>query len=77
MCPCTFACNFSARVNDTDLFVAWKDGWIEETVSFKMSQDFLGQFLTTTFPSAHEADHQSTARFHECDAWLSYALCHR
>ena len=67
---------FSARVNDTDLFVAWKDGWIEETVSFKMSQDFLRQFLITPFPSAHEADHHSTARFHECDAWLSFALYH-
>ena len=73
----SFVCNFSTHVNDTHLFVAVKDDRIEETVSFKMSQDFLRQILKTTFPSAHEADHHSTARFHECDAWLSFALCHR
>ena len=67
----SFACNFSTHVNDTHLFVALKDDWIEETESFKMSQDFLRQVLIPTFPSA------STARFHECDAWLSYALSHR
>ena len=42
-----------------------------------MSQDFLRQVLITTSPGAHEADHHSTARVHECDAWLSFALCHR
>ena len=52
------------------------DHWIDETISFKMSQDFLLQILVTTFPSAHEADHYSTARFHDCDTWLSFALCH-
>ena len=41
-----------------------------------MSKDFLRQVLTTTFPGAHEADHYSTARFHESDAWLSFTLCH-
>ena len=60
----------------THLFVALNDHWIEETNSFKTSQDFLRQILVTTFPSAHEADHHSTARFHECDTWLSFALCH-
>ena len=75
----SFGCNFSTHVNDTHLFVALNDDRIEETVSFKkkMSQDFLRQVLITTFPSAHEADHYSTARFHECDTWLSFALCHR
>ena len=58
------------------LFVALNDHWIEETISFKMSQDFLRQTLVTTFPSSHEADHHSTARFHECDTWLNFALCH-
>ena len=57
-------------------FVALNDDRIEETVSFTMSQDFLRQVLITTFPSAHEADHYSTARFHECVTWLSFALCH-
>ena len=71
----SFACNSSAHVNDTHLFVALNDAWIEEIVSFKMSQDFLCQVLMTTFPSAHEADHRSTARFHKSDAWLSFALC--
>ena len=33
----SFACKFSALVNDTHLFVALNDHWIEETVSFKMS----------------------------------------
>ena len=28
------------------------------------------------FRSAHEAGHHSTARLHECDTWLSFALCH-
>ena len=69
----SFACNFSTHVNDTHLFVALKGDWIEETVSFKMSQDFLRRVLITTFPGAHEADHYSTARFHECDAWLSFS----
>ena len=65
-CSCvSFACNCSAHVNDTHLFVALKGDWIEETVSFKMSQDFLRQVLINTFPSAHEADHHSTARFHD------------
>ena len=59
----SFACNFSTHVNDTHLFVALNDRWIEETTSFKMSQDFLRQILVTTFPSAHEADHYSTERF--------------
>ena len=49
-CSCvSFACNFYAHVNDTHLFVALKDDWIEETVSFKMLQDFLRQVLTHTF----------------------------
>ena len=73
----SFKCNSSTHVNDTNLFVALKDDRIKETVSFKMSQDFLRQVLITTFPSANEADHHSTARFHKCDAWLSFALCHR
>ena len=73
----SFACNFSTHVNDTHLFVALNDHWIEETISFNMSQDFLRQILVTTFPSAHEADHYCTARLHECDAWLSFAPCHR
>ena len=73
----SFACNFSTHVNDTHLFVALNDHWIQETVSLKMSQDFLRQVLITTFPSAHEAGHYSTARFHECDTWLSFAFCHR
>ena len=47
----SFACNFSAHVNDTHLFVALNDDWIEETVSFKMSQDFLRQVVVTTFTS--------------------------
>ena len=72
----SFACNFSAHVNDIHLCVAVKDDWIEETVSFKMSRDFPRQVLITTFPSAHEDDHHSTAGFHECNAWLSFALCH-
>ena len=41
-----------------------------------MSSEVLRQVLMTTFPSAHEADHHSTARFHKCDTWLSFALCH-
>ena len=73
----SFACNFSTHVNDTHLFVTLNNYWIEETISFKMSKDFLRQVLITTFPGAHEADHHSTARFHECDTWLSFALCHR
>ena len=73
----SFACKFSAHINDTHLLVALNDDWIEETVSFKMSQDFLRQVLITAFPGAHEADHHSTARFHERDVWLSFALCHR
>ena len=72
----SFACNCSAHVDDAHLFVALDDDRIEENVSFKMSQDFLRQVLITTFPEAHAADHHSTARFHECDAWLSFALCH-
>ena len=48
--------------NDTHLFVALKDDWIEETVSLKMTQDCLRQVLIT---GAHEADHYSTGRFHE------------
>ena len=72
----SFACNFSAHVNDSRLFVALNDDWIEETVSFKMSQNFTRQVLITTFPSGHEADHHSTACFHKCDTWLSFALCH-
>ena len=84
MCPCTASTNpafrsratFSTHVNDTHLFVALKDHLIEETISFKMTQDFLRQGLITTFPSAHEADHYSNARFHKCDTWLSFALCH-
>ena len=72
----SFACNFSTHVNDTHLFGALKNNWIVETVSFKMSQDFLRQVLLTTFPSTDEPDHYSTASFHECDAWLSSALCH-
>ena len=72
----SFACNFSTHVNDTHLFVTLNDHWVEETVSFKMSQDFLRQVLITSFPGAHEADHYSTARFHESDTWLSFALCH-
>ena len=72
----SFACNFSTHVNGAHLFVALNDHWIEETINFKMSQEFLRQVLITTFPSAHEADHYSTGRFHECDAWLSFALCH-
>ena len=67
---------FLRTSNDAHLFVASKDDWIEETVSSKMSQDFLRKVLITTFPSAHEADHHSTAHFHECNAWLSFALCH-
>ena len=77
--PCFVPTRWSSddtHVNDTHLFVALKDQWIEETIRFKMSQDFLRQILVTTFPSAHEADHHSTARFHECDTWLSFALCH-
>ena len=35
----------SAHVNDTHLFVALNDDWIEEIVNFKMSQDFLRQVL--------------------------------
>ena len=42
------------------------DNWIEETESFKRSQDFPRQALITSFLGAHEADHHSTARFHEC-----------
>ena len=72
----SLACTFSAHVNDAHLFVTLNDHWIEETVSFKMSQDFLRQVLITTLPDAHEADHHATARFHECDTWLSFALCH-
>ena len=49
----SFACNFSAHVNDTHLFVALKDDWIEVTVSFKLLQGFLRQVLITTFPRAH------------------------
>ena len=47
----SFACNFSTHVNDTHLFVALNDDRIEETVSFKMSQDFLRQVIITTFPA--------------------------
>ena len=65
----------STHVNDTHLFVALNDHLIEETVSFKMSQDFLRQILITTFPGAHEADGYSTARLHECGTWLCFALC--
>ena len=72
----SFACNVSAHVNDAHLCVALKDDWIDEPTSFKMSQDFLRQVLINTFPSAHEADHHSTARFYKCDAWLSFPLCH-
>ena len=68
----SFACNFSTHVNDTHLFVVLNDDRIEETVSFKMSQDFLRQVLITSFPGAHEADHHSTARFYECDTWLTF-----
>ena len=45
----SFACKFSAHVDDTHLFVALKDDWIEETVSFNMSQDFLRKVLVSTF----------------------------
>ena len=72
----SFAGNFSEHINDSHFFVALKVDWIEETVSFKMSQDFLRQVLITTFSSTHEADDHSTARFHTCNAWLSFALCH-
>ena len=68
----SFACNFSTHVSDHYLFVALYNHWIEETVSFKMSHDFLRQVLITTFLGAHEADHYSIARFHECDTWLSF-----
>ena len=61
----SFACNFSAHVNDTHLFAALNDDLVEETVSFRMSQDFLRHVLITSFSSAHEADQHSTARFHE------------
>ena len=57
------------------LFVSLNDHGIEETISFKMLQDFLRQIFVTTFPSQHDADHHSTARFHECNTWLSFALC--
>ena len=72
----SFACNFSADVNETHLFVASNDDRIEVTISFTMSEDFLRQVLITAFPSAREADHHSTVLFHECDSWLSFALCH-
>ena len=52
------------RSRATFLLVALNDDRIEETVSFKMSQDFLRQVLITTFPSAHEADRCSTVRMH-------------
>ena len=63
-CSCvSFACNFSAHVNDTHLFVALKDDWIEETVSFKMLQDFLRQVLTHTF-SEHTSPRVSSDVMH-------------
>ena len=46
---------------------------LSETVSFKMSQDFLRQVLITTFQSAHEADHYSAARFRKCDTMAEFS----
>ena len=37
----SFACVFSAHINDTHFFVAFKGDWIEETVSFKNVAGFL------------------------------------
>ena len=73
----SLARKFSAHINDTDLFVALYNHWIEETVGLELTQNFLRQLLISAFPRAHEADHCSTARFHERDAWLSFALGHR
>ena len=39
-----------------------------------MTKKFSRQVLVSTFPCAHEADHSSTACFHERDAWLCFAL---
>ena len=68
----SFSCNFSTRVNDTHLFVALNDHWIEETTSFKKSKNFLTQILMTTCPSANEADYHSTACFYERDTCVNF-----
>ena len=60
--------SFSAHANDTHLFIALYNHWIEKTAGIKMTKDFSRQVLVSSYCS--------TARVNTCDALQRFPLSH-
>ena len=71
----SLARKFFAHANDTHLFVALYNRWIEEAVGLEMTVGFSRQASYSPVSRTDEADHCSTALFDKC-AWLRFAFSH-